>query len=61
MDKFNFQIKFSEMYINFQYVIYNRLKESCEQALREQQAGYRSGRGCSDQIFVLRNIIEQYE
>ena len=42
-------------------VIYNRLKESCELALREEQAGFRAGRGCSDQIFVLRNIIEQCE
>ena len=27
--------------------------------MREEQAGFRSGRSCSEQIFILRNIIEQ--
>ena len=27
--------------------------------LREEQAGFRKRRGCIDQIFALRNIIEQ--
>ena len=27
--------------------------------LREEQAGFRRGRGCIDQIFALRNILEQ--
>ena len=26
---------------------------------REEQAGFRAGRGCLDQIFALRNIVEQ--
>ena len=42
-------------------VIYNRLKEACEQEIREQQAGFRTGRGCTDQKFLLRNIIQQCE
>jgi len=27
--------------------------------LREEQAGFRKGRGCIDQMFAIRNIIEQ--
>jgi hypothetical protein len=27
--------------------------------LRKVQAGFRQGRGCTDQIFALRNIMEQ--
>ena len=27
--------------------------------LRDEQAGFRSGRGTVEQIFILRNIIEQ--
>ena len=42
-------------------LIYNRIRGFTETILREQQAGFRQGRGCSDQIFVLRNILEQCE
>ena len=27
--------------------------------LREEQAGFRKGRGCSDQIFVVRHLMQQ--
>ena len=27
--------------------------------IREEQAWFRAGRGCSDQVFALRNIVEQ--
>ena len=40
-------------------ILLNRLKDSIDLKLREQQAGIRSNRSCSEQIFTLRNIIEQ--
>ena len=30
-----------------------------DQRFREEQAGFRSGRSCTEQILILRNIIEQ--
>ena len=36
-----------------------RMRQAIERVLREEQAGFRSGRGCTDQIFVLRTIVEQ--
>jgi len=40
-------------------VILNRMAVSLDKKLREEQAGFRRGRGCIDQIFALRNIVEQ--
>ena len=40
-------------------VLLHRIKASIERTLREEQAGFRSGRSCVDQIFVLRTLIEQ--
>ena len=39
--------------------IYARLKDEAQAAMREEQAGFRKDRGCSDHIFGLRHIIEQ--
>ncbi|GFS22439.1 endonuclease-reverse transcriptase [Elysia marginata] len=39
-------------------VILYRIKFSVDKALREEQAGFREGRSCVDQIFILRTIIE---
>ena len=36
-----------------------RIDEEIDSKLREEQAGFRKGRGCIDQILALRNIIEQ--
>ena len=40
-------------------VIMKRLSLAVDLELREEQAGFRRGRGCIDHIFTLRNIIEQ--
>ena len=40
-------------------VIITRIRDGINQQLRDEQAGYRSGRSTTEQIFVLRNIIEQ--
>ena len=40
-------------------IILGRIDTAVDLKLREEQAGFRKGRGCIDQIFALRNIIEQ--
>jgi len=40
-------------------VIIRRILDAVDDALRKEQAGFREQRGCIDQIFTLRNIIEQ--
>lgn len=43
----------------FGRIIINRLKHEVEGMLREEQTGFRSGAGTIQQIFTLKNIIEQ--
>jgi len=40
-------------------VLFNRLQNTVDQTLREEKAGFKKSRSCSEQIFALRNIIEQ--
>ncbi|KAI8514548.1 hypothetical protein Bbelb_071390 [Branchiostoma belcheri] len=40
-------------------ILLKRIDSALDTKLREEQAGFRKARGCSDQIFALRNIIEQ--
>ena len=40
-------------------ILLKRLKDEIDLKLREEQAGFRKNRSCSEQIFTLRNIIEQ--
>ena len=40
-------------------VLLNRLREHVDSRLREEQAGFRKGRSCSEQIFTLRTMIAQ--
>ena len=39
--------------------IVQRLTEAVDEKFRKEQAGFHKRRGCIDQIFALRNIIEQ--
>ena len=43
----------------FNRVILNRLKNILDPQLREEQAGFRQNRSCTDQIATLRIIVEQ--
>jgi len=40
-------------------VLLNRIKGAVDVQLRQQQAGFRAGRSCCDQIFALRQIIDK--
>ena len=40
-------------------VILRRLTNARESNIREEQAGFRPGRGCIDHIFTLRQVLEQ--
>ena len=43
----------------FTRVILNRLKPKAEASFRENQCGFRRGRGCVDQLFTLRILLEK--
>ncbi|CAH8291906.1 unnamed protein product [Schistosoma rodhaini] len=43
----------------FNRVLLNRMKDSVDAQLRDQQAGFRKDRSCTDQIATLRIIVEQ--
>ena len=40
-------------------IILGRIRKAIDEKLREEQAGFRLGRSCIDQIFALRNVLEQ--
>ena len=40
-------------------IVLHRLRPAYESHARENQCGFRPGRGCIDQIFVLRQILER--
>ena len=42
-------------------VILNRIGKIIDEKLRDNQCGFRPGRGCNDQIFTLRQLIEKNE
>ena len=43
----------------FGRVLIDRIREVVNSKLRDEQAGFRSGRGTVEHIFILRNIIKQ--
>lgn len=43
----------------FAWIVLSRMQKAVEQRLRENQAGFRRGRGCIDHIFTLRILIEK--
>jgi len=43
----------------FASIVLSRLRDGVEMHLRTEQAGFRPGRSCNDQIFTLRQIIEK--
>jgi len=43
----------------FSRVLLNRLQDAVDCTLRDEQAGFRKGRSCTEQIFTMRNIVEQ--
>jgi len=38
--------------------VIDRIRAEVDRRLRKEQAGYREGRGTTDQVFILQNIIE---
>ena len=40
-------------------VLLNRIEPVLDGVLREEQAGFRKGRGCNDQVFVVRHLMQQ--
>ena len=40
-------------------ILLKRLRSAVEVTMREEQAGFRARRSCTEQIFTLRNIIDQ--
>ena len=45
----------------FPSILLRRIKNRTEEILSEAQAGFRANRSTIDQIFVLRQLAEQYE
>ena len=43
----------------FSVVLYGRPEEGVEQQLREEQYGFRSGRGCDDAPHVVRQVVDR--
>lgn len=45
----------------FEAILVDRIKPARDVQVRETQAGFRPGRGCIDQVFALRQLLERRE
>ena len=41
-------------------ILINRIRDKTESVIAEVQSDFRRGRGCTDQIFIVRQICEKY-
>ena len=41
-------------------LLIKRIKDKTENVIAEVQGGFRRGRGCTDQIFIVRQICEKH-
>ena len=41
-------------------IFINRIRDKTENVIAEVQSGFRRGRGCTDQIFIVRQTCEKY-
>ena len=41
-------------------IIMNRISNAVDKTLRQEQVGFCKNKGCTDQIFNIRNIIKQF-
>ncbi len=41
-------------------ILTERLMEATEEKVSEEQGGFRKGRGCVDQIFAKKRLVEEY-
>ena len=43
----------------YSMLILKRLERKIDEKLRDEQAGFKKGRSCTDQIFILRHVVQQ--
>ncbi len=44
----------------YERILTKRLREVKEGRVSEEQGGFRKGRGCVDQIFAMKSLVEEY-
>ncbi len=41
-------------------ILSERLMEIAVEKVSEEQGGFKKGRGCADQIFAMKRLVEEY-